>query len=125
MDLSCSILRHSGVDVSQLALDGMDLLGHVAERRPDQERTLFFRYQRGQVVRKAVRDGDIKLIVNREGGVEETLLYDLANDPSESTNLAAQRADVVQRLKTRVHAWEEEVQPPPRRRAPALATHEH
>jgi arylsulfatase A-like enzyme len=51
----------------------------------------------------AIRDANWKLLVNADGtGIE---LYDLAADPMETNNLAAQQPDLVNRLKTRILAW--------------------
>jgi arylsulfatase A-like enzyme len=51
----------------------------------------------------AVREGDWKLLVNENGtGVQ---LYDLSKDAGEKTNFAAQKPDVVERLKKMVFDW--------------------
>lgn len=51
----------------------------------------------------AVRHGDWKLLCNYDGTQPE--LYDLARDPSETTNLADRQVDIVRRLTTGVVAW--------------------
>jgi uncharacterized sulfatase len=51
----------------------------------------------------AARDGDFKLLINEDGGKPQ--LYDVVKDPGESTNLAAQKPDVVERLKKMVLDW--------------------
>jgi arylsulfatase A-like enzyme len=51
----------------------------------------------------AVRDGDWKLLVNDDGSRAE--LYNLAQDRNETTNVAAQNADVAQRLTTQALQW--------------------
>jgi arylsulfatase A-like enzyme len=51
----------------------------------------------------AVREGDWKLLVNEDGsGVQ---LYDLSKDIGEKTNLAAQKPEVIERLKKMVLDW--------------------
>ncbi len=51
----------------------------------------------------AVRDGDWKLLINASGsGVE---LYNLANDPNETTNLATEKPDVARRLGAAALDW--------------------
>ena len=52
----------------------------------------------------AIRDGNWKLLVHRDGTKAE--LFDITTDPNESKNLAAQNADVVGRLKHEVIAWD-------------------
>ena len=51
----------------------------------------------------AVREGDWKLLVNEDASRPQ--LYDLAKDPGERTNLAAQEPDVAARLKKLVLEW--------------------
>jgi arylsulfatase A-like enzyme len=66
----------------------------------------FFRYPGNKADRSpnvAIRDGGWKLLVNADGtGVE---LYDLATDPKEAKNLAAERPAVANRLKGAALAW--------------------
>jgi arylsulfatase A-like enzyme len=62
---------------------------------------LFWRYDQ----EKAVRSGDLKLI-DRAGA---KLLYDVASDPGEATNLAADRPDDVARLDALLSRWETDV----------------
>ncbi|TWT70072.1 sulfatase family protein [Crateriforma conspicua] len=60
----------------------------------------------------AVRDGDFKLLVNPDGGRVE--LYDLASDPGEQDNVAANHPDVVQRLTQMVLQWNKTLPDSPR-----------
>ncbi len=54
----------------------------------------------------AIRKGKWKLIEYFEGPRLE--LYDLASDPSESTDLASKMPDVVRDLHARLNAWRNE-----------------
>ena len=51
---------------------------------------------------RAVRDGDWKLVVAGKAGAETTELYDLAQDPHETKNLANQMPDKLAALRTRL-----------------------
>ena len=85
------------------------------ESQPDRKNPLFWEYGRNEKAfaypkRKgdrspnvAVRDANWKLLVNADGTREE--LYDLATDPKETTNLAAQHPEVSKRLKDQALAW--------------------
>jgi arylsulfatase A-like enzyme len=66
----------------------------------------FFRYPGNKADRSpnvAVRDGSWKLLVNANGTGAE--LYDLAADPKETKNLAAEKPAAVRRLKDAALAW--------------------
>jgi arylsulfatase A-like enzyme len=66
----------------------------------------FFRYPDTKADRSpnvAIREGDWKLLVNADGTGAE--LYDLAADPREARNLAAERPTVADRLKGAAVAW--------------------
>ena len=57
--------------------------------------------------RLGVREGERKYIYNATTGTDQ--LYDLATDPTEQENLAAQFPDECRRLRQRVAAWREYV----------------
>jgi arylsulfatase A-like enzyme len=69
-------------------------------RRPPDRKTA---YGSGPLPDLAVREGDWKLLCDYDGAKPE--LYNLATDPGEATNLAAQQPDVVARLTKSVLAW--------------------
>ncbi len=112
MDFTVSLMRIAGAEPPpDRPLDGIDILGHVAERRPTFERTLFWRARRGSRTWKAVRDGRMKYVERREGTQQDAWLFDLAADPQEQHDLRGRRPDVVQRLKEKLADWEREVAP--------------
>ena len=91
--------RVSSVDVAGLVAAATDIGGARYARLPGNHAVLAEnRYSRPQdllrfgarfrAVRQALYDGDLKLIVDSRGAVE---LYDLAADPGEATDLAAER----------------------------------
>ena len=51
----------------------------------------------------AVRDGNWKLLA--DGDYSDVQLYDLAKDPTETTNLAPQQKAVTKRLLAKLTAW--------------------
>ena len=51
----------------------------------------------------AMRDGDWKLLINADGS--DVQLYNLANDPSETKNLASQETGAAELLKSRALEW--------------------
>ncbi len=121
MDLTASLLKLAGAEPpAARPLDGIDLIGQVAEARPSIDRTLFWRSRRGDRTWKAVRDGSSKYLLRIDGGGgggddgegenSEEWLFDLADDPSETKDLQAEQPEELERLKTLLKNWESEVQ---------------
>jgi hypothetical protein len=88
--------------------DGTDVLPVLTGKRQPFHRTLFWRSKRGTRVRKAVRDGDMKLVLDADGDE----LHDLARDPREQTNLLPDAGPEAARLKAKLAAWERQVMAP-------------
>jgi arylsulfatase A-like enzyme len=112
MDWSATILGLAGAKPPKdRPLDGVDLLP-ILSGKQQKERTLFWRRKDVKFVQthRAVRDGNWKCIEDQKTG--ETFLYDLANDVSESMNLAAEKAKITERLKKKLDRWEEDIDPP-------------
>jgi arylsulfatase A-like enzyme len=82
-----------------------------ADDGPWQERPIFWHYphygNQGGTPGAAVRTGDWKLVEFFEDGRAE--LYNLRQDPGETTNLAASHAERVAALRAMLHRWQEEV----------------
>jgi N-acetylgalactosamine-6-sulfatase len=113
MDLTASIVAAAGIspggDGPQL--DGIDIVDHLHQGKPDSPRTLFWRQQRGELKWRGIRDGDLKLVSKQDGTQRQEWLFDLATDLAEKTDLAASRPADSQRLRDRLVRWEEEVKP--------------
>lgn len=111
-DFSASIIRAAGAVLPEdRTFDGIDILKYIQENEPVVNRTLYWRARRGNVTRKAVRQGDLKYIWLDENGKINEYLFDLGNDLTEKTNLLNSLPDKVNQLKTLLDAWEEEVKP--------------
>ena len=97
------------------APDGEDLSAAVKGSSPKRTKPLFWEYGRNTTSfaypkdayhrspNVSVRDGDWKLLVNADGTKAE--LYDLAADPKETKNLAADRPEVTKRLTDAALTW--------------------
>ncbi len=111
MDLTRSFLRLAGVDASLVEpLDGIDIIDHIEQGKPDLKRTLFWRGRRGNRTERAVRDGDLKYIHRHlDDGTEHEYLFNLTTDPGEKTSLLAKQTPVAARLRQRLAEWEREV----------------
>lgn len=113
IDLSRAILEAAGVETSQLKLDGYNIIDHVAAGKQDIDRSLFWRLKRGTRIRKAVRAGDMKyLMETNEGEVVDEKLFNLKDDPSELKNLLELNPEQGSNLRKEIENWEEEVKSP-------------
>ncbi|QDU60562.1 Arylsulfatase [Planctomycetes bacterium Pan216] len=111
MDLTRSIVRLAGGSpLPGKSFDGIDLVDHVVSGSEPFSRDLFWRARRGNRTRWAVRSGNLKYIRLKTGDQQEEYLFDLASDPSESTNLVADRPRDADRLKKLLKMWETKVQ---------------
>ena len=109
-DLSRSIARIAGVPTESITdFEGMDIIDHIVENRPNQKRTLFWRKPRGQTTWHAVRDGNLKYVAKQSGLELEEHLYDIANDIGEKQDLKTAQAQEFKRLQTLYRKWEIEV----------------
>lgn len=91
-----------GVPVkAEKPLDGKNLWGAIASgKAAPRSDDLFFSFGS----QRAVIRGDWKLVQDKTG--QGTLLFDLAKDPHEKTDLAAGRPEAVKDLQARLAAWE-------------------
>ncbi|MEN6496017.1 MAG: sulfatase-like hydrolase/transferase [Thermoguttaceae bacterium] len=112
IDLVPTLLAIAGVESPrEVVFDGENLASPILGKAAGSRRApLFFRRppdrpgEQGQDLPDlAVRDGDWKLLCEYDGSHAE--LYDLAQDRGETSNLAAQHPEVVERLTAAVLAW--------------------
>ena len=109
-DLTRSFLNLAQAKVSDEQLDGVDIVNHVTARKPDFDRTLFWRGKRGERTWAAVRQGDLKYVRKTEGKTEEWL-FDLSKDIGEKTNLSSSKPREFALLKRLLANWEMDVKP--------------
>ncbi len=109
MDLAPTLLAATGARApAGRKFDGVDLLPVLTGRRQPFPRTVFWRSKRGDRVRKAAREGDLKLVIDE--GKEE--LHDLAADQREEKNLLPGAEPAAARLRVKLAEWEREVMAP-------------
>ena len=106
MDLTATILAATHAPVTADArLEGINLLPLLQDGAPRAERTLFFRITTPARRQRAVRQGDWKLMLDGNS----PMLFDLARDIGERTDLANQRIDIVRKLFPLITRWEQDV----------------
>lgn len=105
LDVAATAAALAGSPTKPGELDGVDLIPHLtgAVSTPPHE-ALYWRW----VAQSAIREGRWKLL---RGG-EREYLYDLSSDIGETRNLADQHPEVAARLREKLTAWSETLNPP-------------
>ncbi len=112
-DLSRSIINLSGAYTKDLSLDGYDIINHITKNLENIDRSLCWRYRRGDATRKAILDGDVKYLVEFNGtSVVDEKLFNIRTDPSEKNDLLKTMPEEKGRLQKMLSEWEEEVKSP-------------
>ncbi len=103
LDLSVTALTAAAIDLSDAGLDGYDLLPFVTGEEDGAPRAaMLWRTQPNYTIRK----GDWKLLVIEiVGGGEYVALFNLAEDPAEQNNLAAEKPEKVAALTAAFEEW--------------------
>ena len=113
IDLAATVLDVADVlPPEDRPLDGVSLLPHLLGGAAPDDRPLFWAYQQARrpVEQLAMRHGPWKLIVNGPDGPEVVALYDLDEDPGETTNLAADEPERVAAMGAALDNWRFEVE---------------
>ncbi|MFO0442393.1 MAG: sulfatase, partial [bacterium] len=95
-----------GTTNDEKPLDGIDLVPLLTSDAKPIDRTFFWRIDRSNRKQKAIRHGKWKYI---NDGNKMDLLFDLEADIGERTNLGYQHPEILEDLKSRLKAWEAEI----------------
>jgi arylsulfatase A-like enzyme/lysophospholipase L1-like esterase len=116
VDLMPTLASLAGVRCDVPAIDGEDLSSALRGEAMVRQRPLYWEWFFEVVGNPAyfppplaLRDGSWKFYCDYAGS--STQLYDVVNDPSETTELSAQHPDVVDRLRAAVLAWVDSLPP--------------
>ncbi len=105
LDVAATAAALAGIQTQPGDLDGVNLVPYLkGEIKTAPHETLCWRW----VAQSAIREGKWKLL---RGGDRE-YLYDLGTDMEEKHNLAAQYPEIAQRLRGKLAAWCNELNPP-------------
>lgn len=102
MDLYPTMLDLAGVNIPE-GLDGISVKKNLLEGVSLPKRNTYWSY----VGRKAMRDGDWKLLLSRKNAEPE--LYNLEDDLGEKNNLASKHPGKVKEMLDKVNNWYQEV----------------
>lgn len=114
IDLMPTLLSAAGIDHDKHTFDGHDVLPLIeGEEVSWAERILYFQWHRGNEPEPyrnfTVLNERFKLVQNRNkfdtSQAADFELYDLINDPGETTNVAAQYPEVLEHLKASYDQW--------------------
>jgi arylsulfatase A-like enzyme len=107
MDLHATFLAAAGIaSPADKPLDGVDLLPIALGQAEPPDRSLCWRMDRSNRKMKAIRRGTWKHV---NDGNSMDLLFDLAADPGERTNLGFRHPEILRDLKDRLARWEAEM----------------
>lgn len=109
IDLFPTVAAAAGIEIGHL-VDGIDLTPALRGESLDRQ-SLYWHYphysNQGGIPGGAIREGNYKLFERYEDG--RIHLYDLENDIGEQNDLAAEKPELVQEMRKRLHEWYEEV----------------
>jgi len=106
-DFTRSMANLAGIKESkQKPFEGIDILQHVAQKKQDIRRTLYWREPRGDAIWKGVRKGRWKFIGHKDGDSYHEFLFDLYADPAEKKDLKDVQPAVFADLKKLYTTWE-------------------
>jgi arylsulfatase A-like enzyme len=111
-DLTKSLLFYAGINLDALKLDGYNIMSHVINYLPNIDRTLYWRRKRGNTVFKAIRDGDMKMVIENMDGTITQKLFNIKVDPGESNDLTKNNGELIGTLQKKLARWEKEVEAP-------------
>lgn len=102
-DLMPTLLEAAGLDATAKVLDGESLLPVLLGAAPARERTLYWEFP-GYGSQQALRDGDWSLVRRDLAHSDRTTteLFDLAADPAQEHDLAAEHPELVERMLARM-----------------------
>lgn len=114
MDLLPTVLDFIGKKPEAGDIDGVSIKDNLFNERSLPHRDVFFDYGN----KSAIRSGNWKMLRFKEGDGHTFELYDLANDLSESKNVAVEHPTLLNAMKSRLETWDVEV-----RKGVELVTH--
>jgi arylsulfatase A-like enzyme len=112
MDIFPTVLNAAGGDAGGYTLDGADIMPVLCGVKEQAHDMLF--WEMG--AQTAVRRGDYKLVLNGQlyegerAEVAPVFLANLANDPSESVNLAEKMPELAEKLSSEANNWREQIE---------------
>jgi len=106
MDVFPTLAAAAGVaPLNRLPFDGRNLWKHLASGKAAPREDIFFAIERGGRTQYAVRRNNWKLIREASGGEVKDTLYNLEEDPSETTGIAGRNPALVKDLARRIPPW--------------------
>lgn len=110
LDIGAASVALAGGDAKQAALHGSDITGYVTGQSTDAPHDVLYWHigSSPKDITGALREGDYKMLAQR-GRVQ---LFNIENDPTESTDLAKAQPQRAERMLAQWKTWNESNQPP-------------
>lgn len=106
-DFTHSIAKLAGIPLpKEKPFDGIDIIKHIVDDKPDFERSLFWRKPRGETVWRGLRKGNWKYVCDQNEKTRKEFLFNLDSDPAEMRDLKDQEPTRFAQLKSEFEAWE-------------------
>jgi arylsulfatase A-like enzyme len=103
LDIGATSLAMAGGDPGKAGLHGKDIRPYMTQQSAAApHEVLYWHTARGAKPQGVIREGDFKLIIKAKGKTE---LYNLKEDLSETTDLAASQPERVQAMQARWEEW--------------------
>ncbi len=106
-DFTASIASLAGCPIPrERPLEGIDIVQHLEQQKPNVDRDLYWRKPRGDTVWHGLRSGNLKFVARDKGNQYEEYLFDLSQDIGEKNDLKKERAKDLEKLRSRYRDWE-------------------
>jgi arylsulfatase A-like enzyme len=108
LDVFPTLVAAAGVEAgNQAPFDGVDRWQQIRGAAPVAPGEIFFGVNGVAGRQEALRSGDWKIVraLGHEGDAAQVMLFDVENDPTETTDLARQQPERLAALVTRLDAW--------------------
>ncbi|NME72156.1 sulfatase-like hydrolase/transferase [Flammeovirga aprica] len=109
LDIMATIVAQNGIKINkERPLDGVDLIPYLTGKKKGAPHDYLF-WRKWEQNCMAIRQGNLKLLANKNQEQNPTELYDIASDPNETTDVKAQNTAEADKLMEKWIGWNSEM----------------